>query len=291
MAVNGALAAPSAKRQRRLLADGSNVERRWLLWPPLAFFLLTVAGPVVALVHQALSGEDNAFAEALQSEVFVASVGRTLLLAVVVTAATVLVGTIYALAIAVGPVWVKALLMGGLLISLWTSVMVRTIGWMLLELPTGAIFWLLNKLQLRSSPIEIYQTTAAMYPAMIAVMLPFAVLPILAAVLAFDREQLRAATIFGAGPLLTLGAVVLPTIRQAMISGGVLVFVMSMGFYVTPMLLGGPGNMTVSGIINAQLNTANRADVGAAMSLLLVGGTVAIYLVADRLFKVSERWG
>ncbi|MEU8021929.1 MULTISPECIES: ABC transporter permease [Micromonospora] len=291
MTMEQALAAPATTRRRRPMADGAAAERRWLLWPPLVFFLLTVAGPVVALVQQALSGEGNAFAESLRMEVFVDSVWRTLLLAAVVTVATVVVGTCYAFAIAVGPVWVKALLMGGLLISLWTSVMVRTIGWMLLELPTGALFWVLELLHLRSEPIDFYQSTAAMYPAMIAVMLPFAVLPVLASVIGFDREQLKAATVFGAGPLLTLGAVVLPAIRQAMISGGVLVFVMSLGFYVTPLLLGGPANMTMSGIINAQLNTANRADVGAAMSLLLVGGTVAIYLVADRLFKVSERWG
>ncbi|GAB3525248.1 ABC transporter permease [Phytohabitans suffuscus] len=285
MAVEEAVAGRRART-----ADGAG-ERRWLLWPPLAFFVLLLGVPVAALVRQALSGEGNAFAESIRMTVFVDAVGRTLLLAAVATAATVLVGTCYALAVAVGPAWVKALLMGGLLISLWTSIMVRTIGWMLLELPTGALFWLLEKAHLRTEPIDIYQTTGAMYPAMIAVMLPFAVLPILAAILGLDREQLNAATVFGAGPVLTFGAVVLPAIRQAMISAGVLVFVMSLGFYVTPLLLGGPSNMTVSGIINGQLNNANRADVGAAMSLLLVGGTVAIYLVADRLFKVSERWG
>ncbi|MET7399682.1 ABC transporter permease [Dactylosporangium sp. NPDC005572] len=283
-------AAPADAGQQARPADG-HAERRWLLWPPLAFFALMLGVPVVALLQQALSGQGNAFAEALHMEVFIGSVWRTLLLAATVTAATVLIGTCYALAVAVGPAWVKAVLMGGLLISLWTSIMVRTIGWMLIELPAGALYWLLEKAHLRSEPIELYQTTAAMYPAMIAVMLPFAVLPILASVLALDREQLNAATVFGAGPMLTLGAVVLPAIRQAMISGGVLVFVMSLGFYVTPLLLGGPSNMTMSGIINGQLNNANRADVGAAMSLLLIGGTVAIYLVADRLFKVSERWG
>ncbi len=49
--------------------------------------------------------------------------------------------------------------------------------------------------------------------------------------------------------------------------------------------------MTVSGIINAQLNTAGRDDIGAAMSILLIGGTVGIYLISDKLFRVSERWG
>jgi putative spermidine/putrescine transport system permease protein len=126
---------------------------------------------------------------------------------------------------------------------------------------------------------------------MVAVMLPFAVLPVMSALQSIDREQLNAASVFGAGPLLTFRIVTWPQMLPSVISGGVLVFVMSLGFYVTPLLLGGPSNMTVSGVINQQLNTANRPDLGAAMSILLVGGTMLIYLVADRLFKVSEKWG
>lgn len=266
-------------------------EQRWLLWPPLAFFLVMLVVPMVALVGQSFSGDGNAFSTTVTNSVFLAAAWRTFVLAAVVTAITVAVGMCYALAIASSPGWLKIVLLSGLLISLWTSVMVRTFGWMLLELPSGALYWFLGKLGLADQPLELYQTTVGMYPAMVAVMLPFAVLPILGSVNSIDNEQLNAAAIFGAGPALTLRAVILPTIRQSMISGGVLVFVMSLGFYVTPLLLGGPSNMTLSGIINAQLNTANRAGVGAAMSVLLIGGTVAIYLVADRLFQVSEKWG
>ncbi|BCB83098.1 hypothetical protein Psuf_004110 [Phytohabitans suffuscus] len=106
MAVEEAVAGRRART-----ADGAG-ERRWLLWPPLAFFVLLLGVPVAALVRQALSGEGNAFAESIRMTVFVDAVGRTLLLAAVATAATVLVGTCYALAVAVGPAWVKALLMG-----------------------------------------------------------------------------------------------------------------------------------------------------------------------------------
>jgi len=201
------------------------------------------------------------------------------------------IGSVYALGVALAPAWFKAVLMGGLMLSLWTSVMVRTFGWMLMELPTGAIYWAITKLGIGIEPLDIYQTTVAMYPAMIAVMLPFAVLPVLGAVNALDREQLNASAILGAGPLLTFRAVIAPALAPALISAAVLVFVMSLGFYVTPMLLGGPTTMTVSGIINTQLNTVGRDDVGAAMSILLIGATVGIYLVSDRLFRVSERWG
>jgi putative spermidine/putrescine transport system permease protein len=285
-------ASPTPARTRRAVRHpGARTERRWLLWPPLLFFVLTLAIPIGALFVRAFSGEGNAFAEAITMPVFLSALWRTLLMALVVTVLSVLTGACYALAIAVSPAWLKAFLMVGLLLSLWTSIMVRTFGWMLLELPKGALYWFLNLLGLADEPIELYQTTPAMYPAMLAVLLPFAVLPVLAAVTSLDREQLNAATVSGAGPLLTFRAVILPAISHAVISAAVLVFVMSLGFYVTPLLLGGPSNMTLSGIIDAQLNTSNRADIGAAMSILLVGGTVGTYLVADRLFRVSERWG
>jgi putative spermidine/putrescine transport system permease protein len=284
-------ASPQRRRGKSAMPTQTAAERRWLLWPPLVFFMVMLAFPMAALLAQSVSGDGDAFTATLRNDVFLAAAWRTIVLAAVVTVATVVLGTIYSLAVASAPGWLKAVLFGGLLISLWTSVMVRTFGWMLLELPTGALHWFLRLLGLGDDPIELYQSTIGMYPAMIAVMLPFAVLPILGSVNAIDAEQLNAAAICGAGPLLTFHSVILPSIRQAMISGGVLVFVMSLGFYVTPLLLGGPSNMTMSGIINAQLNTANRADIGAAMSILLIGGTIAIYLVSDRLFKVSEKWG
>ena len=131
-------------------------------------------------------------------------------------------------------------------------------------LPRGAIYWFLSTIGLSDEPVELYQTTIGMYPAMIAVMLPFAVLPVMSALQSIDKEQLNAATVFGAGPALTFRTVTWPQIVPSVISGGVLVFVMSLGFYVTPLLLGGPGNMTISGVINAQMNQANRPELGAA---------------------------
>ncbi|OLT18732.1 hypothetical protein BJF78_00775 [Pseudonocardia sp. CNS-139] len=250
-----------------------------------------LAAPLAELLGRSLADGGAALRTALGSAVFLDAVWRTLWLALVATLVTVGLGTVYALAVAVGPAWVRAFLVAGLLVSLWTSVMVRTFGWMLLELPTGALYWLLHNLGLADAPLQVFQTTAAMYPAMVAVMLPFAVLAVLGPVTAIDRDLLAAAAVSGAGPLLTFRTVVLPSLRGAMISGGVLVFVMSLGFYVTPLLLGGPSNLTVSGLINAQLRTANRIDVGAAMSVLLIAGTVGAYLIADRLFRVSERWG
>jgi putative spermidine/putrescine transport system permease protein len=261
------------------------------MWPPLIFFVLALGLPLVALIARSFEGGGVAYLQMWAAPAFLGSLGRTVVLALIVMVLTMVFGTAYALAISASPAWLRITLLAALILSLWTSVMVRSFGWMLLELPKGAIFWFLNTLGLRDEPIELYQTTFGMYPAMLAVMLPFAVLPVMAALQSLDREQLSAARVFGAGPLLTFRTVVWPQILPSVISGGVLVFVMSLGFYVTPLLLGGPGNMTVSGVINAQMNQANRPELGAAMSILLVGGTMLVYLIADRLFKVSEKWG
>ncbi|MFI5953285.1 ABC transporter permease [Cryptosporangium sp. NPDC051539] len=280
--------------RRRLPASLDRSEVRWLLWPPLAFFAVALGIPLAELVVQALRGDStggNAFVAAFEADLFVAALGRTALLALIVTVLVVVVGTLYAVGVAVAPSWLRALLVVALLLSLWTSVLVRTFGWQLLEIPQGGLYWALHGLGLTDEPVTLYQTTLGMYPAMISVMLPFAVLPVLASVNSLDSDQLNAATIFGAGPLLTLRTVILPHLAAGISTAGVLVFVLSLGFYVTPVLLGGPANQTVSGVINLQLAQADEPAVGAAMSLLLVAATLVIYLTADRLFRVSEKWG
>ncbi|MFK4759860.1 ABC transporter permease [Microbacterium sp. ZW T5_45] len=283
-------ARPAAPIRRRTLGV-SRAEFRWLMWPPLLFFVVALGLPMLALVAQSFEGGGSAYAGMFEVPAFIGSLWRTVIMAVVTMVLTMILGAAYGLAIVAAPAWLRLTLLAALMLSLWTSVMVRSFGWMLLELPKGALYWFLGLFGLADEPLELYQTMLGMYPAMIAVMLPFAVLPVMSALQSIDREQLNAATVFGAGPLLTFRTVTWPQMLPSVISGGVLVFVMSLGFYVTPLLLGGPSNMTVSGVINAQLNTANRPDLGAAMSILLVGGTMLIYLVADRLFKVSEKWG
>ena len=265
-------------------------ERRWLLWPPLLFLALGLGVPVAVLIAQSLGGEGG-FATVFGMPAFGAAVLRTVLMALVVAVVTLAFGLGCALGIWASPRWLQWALLGLLFVSLWTSVMVRSFGWVLLEIPRGVLYWLLSSVGLAEEPLSLYQTAFAMYPAMVSVMLPFAVLPIVAALRTLDGDQLRAARSLGAGGWLTLRAVILPAVRPSLIAAATLVLVMSLGFYVTPLLLGGPANQTLSGLIALQLGAVDRPEAAAAMSLLLVGGTVALYLTADRLFRVSEHWG
>lgn len=284
-------------RRDRLRAAFGGSGASWLLGPPLVFIVLLLLGPIVFLVIEAFSGVDanagtgTGVSRALHDGIFGASIWRTFVLALTVSVLTLIFGTIYAIAIAVAPKGVAIFLVVALFTLFWTSLLVRTYGWILLYLPQGPIYSLLHDLGLREKPIEIYQTTAASYPAMVHVMLPYVVLPVFAATRQLDPMHLRAARVLGAKPLLILRKVVLPQLRAGIMAGAVLVFIMSLGFYVTPQLLGSPTGQMVAGLIGQSFNVPGETPIAAAMSLILLAVVIIVYLVADRVFKVSEQWG
>ncbi|HET8757213.1 MAG TPA: ABC transporter permease [Solirubrobacteraceae bacterium] len=261
----------------------------WLLLPPAGFLVLLLAVPLGFLLYEALN--DAGFSTAASDAIFRESAVRTIIMATVVAALTLILGTLYALALAVSPRWVAVLLLISLFTLFWTSLLVRTYGWMLLVLPQGPIYSVLHGLGLRDQPLDIFQTTFAAYPAMVHVMMPYVVLPVYAAIRQLDPTQLRAARVLGARPLLTMRKVVLPQLKSGIMAGAILVWILSLGFYVTPQLLGSPTAPTVAGMIGATFIAPDETAQGAAMSLMLLTVVIVVYVAADRAFKVSEQWG
>lgn len=269
--------------------DGS----RWLLAPPIIFLGLLLIVPIGYLVVLAFeqARDGTGVASVLNDELFREALWRTFVMAAVVAAFTLVLGTLFAIAIAVSPRWLAAILLVALVTIFATSLLVRTYGWMLFYLPQGPLYELLHGVGLREQPLEIFQTDLASYPAMVHVMLPYVVLPVFAATRQIDPMQIRAARVLGARPWLILWKVILPALRAGIAAGAVLVFVMSLGFYVTPTLLGSPTSPVVASKIGHAFTAPGQAPAAAAMSLILVLVVVVVYVVADRIFRVSETWG
>lgn len=271
----------------------SGTGARWLLVPPIALLAVTLLVPLGFLVFEALQRTDQGargYAEVAHDGVFHASILRTLLMASIVAAASLLIGTLYAIAISVAGRTLRIFMVIALFTIFWTSLLVRTYGWMLLYLPQGPLYSMLKALGLRETPIDIFQKTIAAYPAMVHVMLPYVVLPVYAAARQLDVMQVRAARVLGARPPLIVRKVLLPQLFPGIAAGGVLVWIASLGFYVTPQLLGSPRAPMVAGLIGNAFDVPGGAPTGAAMSVLLVVIVVVVYIGADRAFKVSERW-
>ena len=261
----------------------------WLLTPPIVILILLLLVPIGFLFELALG--NSGFEGTFDDRIFRAALVRTVAMATTVAVLALIIGTVFALAIAAASRWMAVVMVISLFSLFWTSILVRSYGWLLLYLPRGPIYDILATLGLRDDPLRWYQTTYAPYPAMVHVMLPYVVLPVWAAARQIDPDHLRAARTLGAGPWLTFRRVILPQLRSGIVAGGVLVFVMSLGFYVTPEMLGNPSQPTLAGLIGFYYGVPGGLPHAAAMSLILLGVVIVIYLAADRLFRVSEQWG
>jgi putative spermidine/putrescine transport system permease protein len=254
-----------------------------LLVIPLAGAFVLLVLPLLALiVRVALDKGTGFFLVVVKDPVFLDSLQRTLALSLTVTVACTVIGSIYALALVCAPSIVGKTLLAVLLSSFWISLLVRTFGWVLLFQPNGVLDQLLQKLGLTHENLNLFQTAPAMYPAMIHIMLPYFVLPVYAACLRIDSSLLRAGESLGAGPLAVLLHVIFPPLRPAVFAASSLVFMLSLAFYVTPLLIGGPTQLTVSTLIDREFSVQVDLGAAAAMGVVLLLIVMVIYTIVDR---------
>jgi ABC-type spermidine/putrescine transport system permease subunit I len=283
-----AVAAPPPRTARRASrADPTGVRPGLLLFIPCLAAIVFLLLPLVALALRAISEQGlDGFVDVFENRTFVEAFKRTLLLSAAVTAICSVVGTAYAVAIVASPRRLGYALLAVLLSAFWISLLVRTFGWILLFQPNGALDQWVQALGLTDGSLELLQTTQAMYPAMIHVLLPFFVLPVYAACRRLDPELLRAGQSLGAKPLAVLRHVVLPQLRPAILAAASLVFILSLAFYVTPLLIGGPSELTVATLIDREFNEQFDLGSAATMGLVLLVIVLAIYLVVDRFVSL-----
>lgn len=265
----------------------------WLLVPPGLLLLLGMLGPVLATIVVAArdNGPVGVVTEPLQSPLVLDSIGKTLYLAVATTVATWLLGLLFTLALGLARPLTGKTLFGILFITFWISLLVRTYGWVLTLQPNGALDLIGRNLGLTDEQgFGLFQTMTGLVPPMVHIMLPYMVLPIYAALQAIDPAQIRAARSLGASEWLILRRVILPGLASGSWAGVLLVFILSLGFYVTPAFLGGPGTQVVAMVIGLQFGRLENIGLTAAIGTLLLVAVLILYAIADRLFKISQQW-
>jgi ABC-type spermidine/putrescine transport system permease subunit I len=198
---------------------------------------------------------------------------------------------IFTLAIGLSRPSVGNLLFGILFLTFWISLLVRTYAWVLVLQPNGALDGLAAWAGIMPDGAGLFQTMPGLIPPMVHVMLPYMVLPIYAAMRSIDTVQIRAARSLGASEPLILWRVVLPSLRSGSWAGILLVFILSLGFYVTPAFLGGPDTQVLAMVIGVQFGRLQNVGLTAATGVLLLLAVLALYLVADRMFGISRQWG
>jgi len=166
------------------------------------------------------------------------------------------------------------------LIPFWTSILVRTTAWFILLQREGPVNALLQALHIVDAPVTMIFTRFAVYVAMVHVLLPFVILPLYSVMKGIDPVYMRAAASMGAPGWKRFLRIYLPMTMPGVAAGALMVFMLSVGFYVTPALVGGPDDQMVSYFIAFFTNTTINWGMAAALASLLLIMTGVLVAVA-----------
>jgi ABC-type spermidine/putrescine transport system permease subunit I len=178
-----------------------------------------------------------------------------------------------------------------LLLPFWSSLLVRSFAWMTLLQDTGVINRALLALGVVDEPIELIRNSLGVTIGMTHIMLPYMVLPLYAVMARIDLSLSEAAGSLGASPLRGFRRVFLPLSVPGLAAGALLVFVLCLGFYITPALLGGAEDVLIGQLIADQVAINVRFGFASAIGIVLLVLTLLALAVGARLLRRSGGLG
>lgn len=220
--------------------------------------------------------------------IFLDIFARTIWISLLVTLATLVLGYPVAHLLAILPAKHANLLMILVLLPFTTSILVRTTAWIVLLQTNGLINDFLLALHLTSERIQLIFNRFGTVLAMTHIQLPFTILPIYSVMKSIPASHMRAARSLGAGPLTAFVSVYMPQTLPGVGAGCLLTFILSLGYYITPALVGGPQDQMVSYFVALYTNTELNWGQAAALGGLLLFITLALYALFNRLVGIDK---
>lgn len=249
-------------------------------------FLLPLAR-LIGLSFSSPSGPFVAYAQLLGDDIYARVFANTFAIAGVVTVAALVIAFPVAFALTrLSRPW-RGIVFACVLLPLWISVLVRTFSWMLLLERNGPINRLVVASGLSDQPLALLFNHTAVLIGMVHVLLPYAVLPIYAALVRIDPGLLRASQGLGASGLTTFLRVLLPLSLRGVATAATFTFLLSLGFFVTPALLGGPSSLTLSMLIDGFVSERLDWPLASAASVVLLMAALVVVVVAGRFVSVG----
>ena len=281
--------------------SGGPLVDRWaaLAIPVLVFLLVCFLAPLVIMAMRSITdlpaGSEGDpltnFRRFFGGEANLRVLGNTFWIAGMSTLACLLIGYPYAYLMRLAtPRWAGLLLIA-VLVPFWSSLLVRTYAWQVILRDTGLINSTLQGWGLIDQPLDLYQTTTGVLLGMTQILLPFMVLPLFTTMARIDPELTKAAANLGASPTRAFVRVFLPLSIPGVLAGSLLVFVLALGFYITPALLGSPQNTMLSAFIATRVQQQLDWGLASAMAMVLIGVTLIVLFLASRVIRVRDVFG
>lgn len=266
----------------------SALKRSVLIWPALILLVFFYLVPSLDVMRSSLFDPDfttRHFIRIFDRPVYVSIFWRTVMVSLVVAFAGALIAWPVAYFINAQPRRNQFVLIFLVFIPMWMSVLIRSYAWLVALGREGMVNAAFQGLGVFSEPVQLLYTSASVQFAMLQILLPIQIVTIYGSMTEIDLDLMRAARILGASKWQALRRVFIPLSFDGTMSGMIVAFMLSMGFFITPALLGGPRQRMLGNMIEnqvAQLNWGFAASLG---MLLLVGTLcfVIVLRVAGRL--------
>ena len=258
--------------------------------PLLLFMLLAFNVPIVMVLARSVGGADPLahYAQILERAVYLKVLGNTFRIALIATVVCVVLG--YPLAY-----WMRSLSPGRRLVAValvvlpfWVSILVRTYAWIVILGNDGVVNRSLQGLGLAGVPVSFLYNEFGVILGTANVLLPFLVLPLFAAMVKLDDRLLQAAASLGASRRTIFWRVFFPLTLPSLAAGGILVFILTLGFFITPAILGGGRVPMIANMLDLLINRLPRWELASAISTVLLVLTLACYAASRRVGARAE---
>ncbi|UYV37397.1 ABC transporter permease [Rhodobacteraceae bacterium D3-12] len=263
-----------AKQNWRLLA---------LLLPAIALIGVLFINPLVGVLVQSFVGDDGFTLKSI-SKLWTSRLARVVLertfwLAFTVTVICLLIGYPAAYYMSQMKPRKRAMITYLVLLPFWISILIRTYTWIILLGREGLVNSALQWLGLTEQPVQFLYTNFAVHLGMVQILLPIVILPTVAGMVNIDTGLIKAARVMGASPIRAFWSTFFPLSLSGAATGGLICFILSLGFYVTPTLLGGQKSLIIANLIDLQVHKTLNWGFAAALATALLLATLLCLLI------------
>lgn len=265
-----------------------------LMAPAICIVLILLVVPTSWLFWQSIYA--NGFTFANYERIFTGSVYwhtfiLTFRISVIVTLGALLLGYPLAYAACVLPRRLATVVLVIAVLPFWTSVLVRTYAWLILLSHNGIVNSLLTASGLVDAPLKLVNNEFGTIIATIHILLPFMILPLYSAMQKIPDDLMRAGTSLGGSPFYAFRRIYFPLSLSGVMAGSALVFVLCLGFYITPELMGGGKTVMASMVVSRNVELFNDWGAASAVSVVLLAFVLLIFYIASRVVPVDRIFG
>ena len=255
----------------------------WLLAPVGVLYGLFAVIPFALIIRYAVAGRGEHFLTVLQNRLLLRAATNTVVISLMTTVVALVLAYVLAAALWRSGPGLRRVLLAFVLLPFWTAVLIKNFAWAALLQDNGVVNTLLQVSGLTSAPVTLLHNRLAVIIGMVHYVLPYAVFPIFNAMSAIDHNLERAARSLGAKTGSVLWLVIFPLTLPGVYSAAVLVFVVSIGFFITPVILGAPSDMMIANLVKYYVHELVDFNAAAALAVMILAAVVPLVILQQSL--------